>query len=61
VYELLSLTHELRDMIMHRRNAPDIAAEAIRTGHLSVLREDGFRTVLAGKTTLSEVARALTA
>ncbi len=61
VYELLSLTHELRDMIMHRRNAPDIAAEALRQGHLTVLRADGFRKVREGRTTLSEVARALTA
>lgn len=59
VYELLSLSAATRDMIMERRNGPEIAAKAEADGDLSALIADGFNKVLAGQTTLSEVARAL--
>jgi general secretion pathway protein E len=59
VYELLRMSAETRDMIMQRRNSPDIAQRALADGDLSKLIDDGFTKVRAGQTTLSEVARAL--
>jgi type II secretory ATPase GspE/PulE/Tfp pilus assembly ATPase PilB-like protein len=59
VYELLRMSVETRDMIMQRRNSPDIAQRALADGDLTKLIEDGFTKVRAGQTTLSEVARAL--
>ncbi len=59
VYELFTLSAATRDMIMERRNAPDIARRALADGDLSTLIQDGFDKVLAGQTTLNEVARAL--
>jgi general secretion pathway protein E len=61
IYELLTMTHEIREMIMDRVNAPTIAAHALESGHLSTLRQDGYAKALDGKTTISEVLRALTA
>jgi general secretion pathway protein E len=59
VYELLRMSAETRDMIMQRRNSPDIAQRALADGDLTKLIDDGFTKVRAGQTTLSEVARAL--
>ncbi len=59
VYELLCLSAQTRDMVMQRRNGPDIAQQALADGDLSKLIDDGFTKVRAGQTTLSEVARAL--
>jgi type II secretory ATPase GspE/PulE/Tfp pilus assembly ATPase PilB-like protein len=53
------MSAETRDMIMQRRNSPDIAQRALADGDLSKLIDDGFTKVRAGQTTLSEVARAL--
>ena len=61
VYELLRLSAHTRDMIMQRRNGPDIAQQALTDGDLTKLIDDGFTKVRAGQTTLSEVARALSA
>jgi len=59
VYELLAMDHELREMVMQRVNAPAIAARAAELGHLSTLRQDGYAKVIDGKTTMTEVTRAL--
>ncbi|MEM1185624.1 MAG: ATPase, T2SS/T4P/T4SS family [Planctomycetota bacterium] len=59
VYELLRMDHELREMVMQRVNAPAIAARALELGHLTTLRQDGYAKVIDGKTTMAEVARAL--
>ncbi|MFT5422449.1 MAG: type II secretory ATPase GspE/PulE/Tfp pilus assembly ATPase PilB-like protein [Phycisphaerales bacterium] len=59
VFELLTLTPELREMIMDRANAPSIAARAVEIGELSTLHEDGLEKLIAGQTSLSEFVRAL--
>jgi general secretion pathway protein E/type IV pilus assembly protein PilB len=59
VYELLQLNDELRDLVMHRKSAPEIASLALAQDKLSTLREDGFAKARAGMTTISEVVRAL--
>ncbi|MBX3375721.1 MAG: type II/IV secretion system protein [Phycisphaeraceae bacterium] len=61
VYELLTMTDELREMIMRRASAHEIAAAAKRSGDLTTLLEDGFAKVRAGVTTVEEVVRALSA
>jgi general secretion pathway protein E/type IV pilus assembly protein PilB len=59
VYELLQLTDDLRELIMHRKSAPEIASLALAQDKLQTLREDGFTKARAGLTTISEVVRAL--
>ena len=59
LYELLTINDELRAMVMERVNAPQIAAAAQRSGDLTTLKQAGFDTALAGKTTIAEVMRAL--
>jgi len=61
VYELLRCSQAVRELIMDRANAPEIVARAVADADLAPLRRDGYEKVLAGKTTLSEVARALSA
>lgn len=59
LFELLTLSNEIREMIMNRANAPELAAAAVKSGDLLPMRHDGFDKVRAGKTTLSELGRAL--
>ncbi|MDX2147205.1 MAG: GspE/PulE family protein [Planctomycetota bacterium] len=59
IYELLSMTDALREMIMHRGSAHAIAAHASRSGDLRRMREDGYAKALAGSTTMHEVTQAL--
>lgn len=61
IYELLTMDQPIREMIMGRINAPTIAAHAAKSGQLHTLKQDGYAKVLDGKTTISEVLRALTA
>jgi general secretion pathway protein E/type IV pilus assembly protein PilB len=61
IYELLQISDHARELMMHRKNAHEIAAAAVKDGHLSTLREDGLAKARAGVTTIEEVLRALTA
>ncbi len=61
IYELLTMSDELRELIMQRTNAHEIATRALKAGNLAMLKEDGFTKVLAGSTTIEEVLRAMTA
>ncbi|RMH10999.1 MAG: type II/IV secretion system protein [Planctomycetota bacterium] len=61
VYELLQLDQHTREMIMERCNAPEIARRALADGKLRLLKDDGYEKFRQGITTLSEVARALSA
>jgi type II secretory ATPase GspE/PulE/Tfp pilus assembly ATPase PilB-like protein len=61
VYELLEMSDALRELIMQRKNAHEIASRARADGHLATLREDGFAKARAGVTTIAEVLRALSA
>jgi type IV pilus assembly protein PilB len=56
LFEVMSVTDEIRALIVARATAGDIAAVAIAQG-MSTLRDDGLRKVRAGVTTLAEVAR----
>lgn len=59
LYELLTISDELREMVMQRVNAPQIATAALNAGDLSTLKHDGYAKTLDGKTTITEVMRAL--
>jgi general secretion pathway protein E/type IV pilus assembly protein PilB len=56
IYELLVTNDIIRDMCVQRVNASVIRNQALKDGMLT-LRQDGWRKVLQGKTTLDEVAR----
>ncbi len=56
IFELLTVTDELREMIVKRRSATEILVVAREQG-LKIMREDGWAKVLKGMTTVEEVVR----
>jgi general secretion pathway protein E/type IV pilus assembly protein PilB len=56
IFELMVTGDTIRDMVVQRVNASAIRNQALKEGMLT-LRQDGWRKVLQGKTTLDEVAR----
>jgi type IV pilus assembly protein PilB len=58
LYEVMSVTPELRDLALERRPADDIAAKAVEQG-MRRLRDDGLEKVKNGRTSIAEVARVI--
>jgi type II secretion system protein E len=56
IYELMITGDTIREMCVQRVNASHIRNQAIKEGMIT-LRQDGWRKVLQGKTTIDEVAR----
>ena len=56
IYELMVTGDSIREMCVQRVNASMIRNQALKEGMVT-LRQDGWRKVLQGKTTLDEVAR----
>ncbi len=56
VYEYLSVTDEIRELVLRNAPATDVARKARELGMRS-LRDDGIRVVLEGRTSLDEVMR----
>ena len=56
LYEVMSVSDEIRNLTIERAPADRIAAVANRDGMRS-LREDGFDKILDGRTSIAEVAR----
>lgn len=56
IFELLTLTSKIRQMVQDKASSEEIKAEAIRDGMLT-LRQDGIQRALAGDTSLSEIMR----
>ena len=56
LYEVMTMTEEIRTLVLARAPADEIAAVAMREG-MHRLRDDGFEKVKAGFTSLAEVAR----
>jgi general secretion pathway protein E/type IV pilus assembly protein PilB len=56
IYELMVTGDSIREMCVQRVNASAIRNQALKEGMIT-LRQDGWRKVLQGKTTLDEVAR----
>jgi general secretion pathway protein E/type IV pilus assembly protein PilB len=57
IYELLVTTNKIRQLAHDRASTWSITLAAREQG-MRTLREDGWRKVLAGRTTIEEVARA---
>jgi general secretion pathway protein E/type IV pilus assembly protein PilB len=56
IYELMVTGDTIRDLCVQRVNAAVIRNQALKEGMIT-LRQDGWRKVLQGKTTVDEVAR----
>jgi type II secretory ATPase GspE/PulE/Tfp pilus assembly ATPase PilB-like protein len=56
IFEVLAVTDEIRSLIMHHAPSHEIRKVAVRQGMRS-LREDGWRIVGEGRTTIDEVMR----
>lgn len=60
VFEIFSVNHEIEEMIYHNVSIVELRKKAREMG-MRTMREDGFRKVLAGITTLDEVLMVTTA
>ena len=58
VYELLTMTDEIRQLLLERPSARQLREAATRDG-MSTLREEGIRLVTEDVTTVAEVMRAI--
>jgi type II secretion system protein E len=56
IYEILTLTEAIRELILSRASSQQIKQKAVSQG-MRTLRQDGLRKVLSGMTTLTEVMR----
>jgi general secretion pathway protein E/type IV pilus assembly protein PilB len=56
IHELLLTTEAIRELTVNRANASAIRNQGLKEGMVT-LRRDGWRKVLAGHTTIDEVAR----
>jgi len=56
IFEMMAIGESIRSMVLERASAGEIRKQAVRDG-MRCLREDGWRLVAEGKTTLSEVLR----
>jgi type IV pilus assembly protein PilB len=56
LYEVLSVTEEIRKLALARAPAPEIADLAVRQG-MRLLRDDGLEKVRLGMTSIAEVTR----
>ncbi len=56
LYEVMTITEEIRKLTIARASADEIAEVAVRSG-MRHLREDGLEKIRLGRTSLAEVAR----
>ena len=56
IFEMMTVSDEIRSLILHRAPAHELRKVAVRQGMRS-LREDGWRVVREGRTTVEEVIR----
>lgn len=59
LFEILPVSDAVRDLILDEKSAGHIKAQAVAEG-MTTLRQDGWRKVLAGQTTIEEVVRVST-
>ena len=59
LFEILPMSDEIRQLILNHESAGKIKASAIADG-MRTLRQDGWRKVLTGRTTIEEVIRVST-
>jgi type IV pilus assembly protein PilB len=58
IYEVMSVTPEVRSLALERRSAEELRDVAVRQG-MRRLRDDGLEKVKEGKTSVAEVARVI--
>jgi type IV pilus assembly protein PilB len=56
LYEVMTMSEEIRELTLQRASADQIGAAAVREG-MRRLREDGLDKVKAGLTSMAEIAR----
>jgi general secretion pathway protein E/type IV pilus assembly protein PilB len=56
IFEVMAVSDEIRQLVLHRAPSHEIRKVAVRQGMRS-LREDGWRIVAEGRTTIDEVIR----
>jgi general secretion pathway protein E len=56
IFELLTLTSKIRQMVQDRASSEDIKMEAVKDGMVT-LRRDGINRALAGDTSIAEIIR----
>jgi type IV pilus assembly protein PilB len=59
IYEVLSITEEIRALVLARGSVDEIAAAAIRQG-MRRMRDDGIAKVRSGQTSIAEIERMTT-
>jgi type IV pilus assembly protein PilB len=57
IFELLSISDSLRDLIKEKRSATEIRKAALKNGDLSTLFRDGLEKAAKGITTFEEISR----
>jgi type IV pilus assembly protein PilB len=60
IYEVMSVTAEIRALALERRSAEEIAEMAVVQG-MRRLKDDGLEKVKQGRTSMAEVARVVNA
>jgi type IV pilus assembly protein PilB len=58
IYEVMSITPEIRRLALERRSAEDLREVAVAQG-MRRLRDDGLEKVRSGRTSIAEIARVL--
>jgi type IV pilus assembly protein PilB len=58
IYEVMSVTPEIRRLALERRSAEDLREVAVQQG-MRRLRDDGLEKVRSGRTSIAEIARVL--
>ncbi|MCL6552957.1 MAG: GspE/PulE family protein, partial [Firmicutes bacterium] len=56
IFELLTVTDPIRELVVRRASSTEIKAQAVREG-MRTLRDDGLEKVLAGISTIDEILR----
>lgn len=56
IYELLEMTPEIEELVIHRATSAEISEEARKQG-MKLMFEDGFKKALSGLTTMEELMR----
>jgi type IV pilus assembly protein PilB len=59
IYEVMSVTEEIRGLVLSRASVDEIAAAAMRQG-MRRMRDDGIAKVRAGQTSIAEIERMTT-
>jgi len=58
IYEVMTVTSEIRSLALERRSADELREVAVRQG-MRRLRDDGLDKVRQGRTSMAEIARVI--